>query len=159
MKIFDGDNFIPLEEFTYTWRWTNPMGKWSLLPPDDLAQIKPFRKEQARLLWKQAIVILSPRKWALSPERFPAIQTFDDNRTDSPEEARQWLLSLDIPEQTPIVIAWHGPNAVLTHWGVFCRHWNCFLYPSDNVVIWPATEEQWALFYFHEEKFEFGKAV
>ena len=45
--------------------------------------------------------------------------------------------------------------AICVSWGVFCQYWDDFCYPaSDDVTIWPLSEE-WFLIYDHSEKFFF----
>jgi len=45
--------------------------------------------------------------------------------------------------------------AICVSWGVFCEYWDDFCYPaSDDVAIWPLSQE-WFLIYDHSEKFFF----
>jgi hypothetical protein len=50
---------------------------------------------------------------------------------------------------------WDERLAICVSWGVFCQYWDDFCYPaSDDVAIWPLSEE-WFLIIDHSEKFFF----
>jgi hypothetical protein len=41
-------------------------------------------------------------------------------------------------------------------WGIFCKYWDDFRYPSsDDLLVW-SQQEDWFLYYGHHEIFEYG---
>ncbi len=54
-----------------------------------------------------------------------------------------------------VTVAWSPECALRTSWEIFTDYWSDFCYPSsDHVAVLPESD-RWALFYDHEEQFEF----
>jgi hypothetical protein len=151
---FEEGDFRTLDQFPLKWRWTEE--KYTVLPPDDLAQIRPLAEEKAAGLWQHCADWISRNSWeeGLSPEHFTDVQRI--NAEGEGEPARKRLRELSPAEEEQIIVRWDNRTAVVTKWGVFCRWWSDFCYPAgDDVVIWPLSEA-WGMVYWHEEQFIFG---
>lgn len=147
-------DFIPVGAFTLKWRWTQETH--AVLPPDDLAAIRPLTRVKAEQAWhySAAFVDHTPYEEGLPTNLFTEIRRQD---TSGDEEAvRDWLCVCVPPDSGEIIVSWSHREAVLTRWDTFCRYWEDFCYPGgDNIIIWPVTEA-WGLVYWHEEQFTFG---
>ncbi len=76
-----------------------------------------------------------------------------------PSIASTWLMAMQPNQDQMVVLSWDKDAALRTNWGVFVAYWPEFCYPaSDDLVVFPETEE-WALLYYHEEEFHFGRRV
>jgi len=152
MRVFKETDFQPMEQFSLSWRWTDE--RWNKLPPDHLTQIRPFTATKAAELFQIAKELFS--RDGLNVELFDIVARFDDRSSLSEDEARRWLQEM-LRVNEPVIVLWDDDLAVLTSTEVFCRYWDDFCYPiSHNVHIWP-PENDWALFYWREEQFRFGR--
>ncbi len=132
------------------WRWTD--ANYAVLPKVILAQIRPIETRDASSLFEKSERFLDG--YNLSNKTFQSIIRF---RADvSIEVGRSWLRKQVADLDTTVFISWSPDMAVETSWTIFTEFWDDFCYPgSDDVLIWPDSE-RWALFYFHEEEFQFG---
>jgi hypothetical protein len=140
---------MTIREHPLAWRWTDP--KYAVLPDDTLAQMQPIGQEAERLFQKSRGFLLRD---SLSTHEFRSIVRHSG---DVPVEVgRRWLRQQQPDLSTQVLVSWQRDAAIRTTWKIFTAHWDDFCYPSsDDVIVWPESE-QWALFYFHEQEFQFG---
>jgi hypothetical protein len=144
-------DFRPLDEFPLKWQWTD--SRWNKLPTDALNAIQPFTDEKAREFLQYSLEFSDYT--GLFESHFDNISRIDAP-ADSPEIYQQ-LLNLSPDKNQMVIVSWDHDHAVLVRWAVFCKYWDDFCYPaSDDVTIWPLSEE-WALMYLHHEEFVFGE--
>ena len=149
IRIEDSD-FRPLEEFPLKWRWTD--SRWNKLPPDALNFIRPFTDEKARDLLQYSLMFSNHT--GLFESHFENISRIV--APDDSSKVRQWLLDHAPDKNQMVIVSWDHHHAVLVRWDVVCDYWDDFCYPaSDEVTVWPQSEE-WALMYLHHEEFVFG---
>ncbi len=131
---------MKLQEFPLAWRWTD--NRHAVLSKDLLSQLHPLEAGPAQIAFERA-------------------QSFSRGfgktySADSPsEDVRAWLRERCDDSSEIVTISWSSNCALRTSWQIFTAHWSDFCYPaSDDVTIWPDSQN-WALFYYHEEQFEF----
>ena len=150
IELTDTD-FQPLEQFRLKWRWTDP--KWNQLPEDALSQIRPLTKEKAQEFWQRNHGYIDAS--GLSDKMFESVLRFDARWEI--QKVCDWLLQQVSDRGLLVIASWESGVAVLVSWDVFCDYWNDFCYPSgDDVLVWPLSGE-WAMFWYHEEMFFFGR--
>jgi hypothetical protein len=142
------------EQFPLSWSWTD--AKWNLLPIETLNKIHPLVGPKADEACQHGMRFLD--RSTLRDSLFAKIEEFDDVGSENPNSARVWLKTLTVEGDPTIFVSWGGDLVLLTAWSVFCEYWNDFCYPMEDVLVWPNTEE-WAFFYYHEERLYFGRAV
>jgi hypothetical protein len=151
MIIFSEEDYMPLEQFRLKWRWTDP--HYNQLPQSALSRIHPLNVQSANRIWEHSLELCSPS--GLNVEMYSQVKEIDSSQGG--EAVRERLLQAVSTDQQQVVISWDQQTAVVTSWGIFCEHWDDFCYASsDDVTIWPASEE-WVLCYHHAEKFYFGR--
>jgi hypothetical protein len=160
---FGPDDFRPLDLFSLRWRWTDP--KWDLLPPEELAQIRPLTETRARELWHRTLPTANALFRAAQGEASAGSTTAElftcfrriDTISRSHSDVSQELASLVAPGAEPVVAVWEPTDAVVVTWEVLCARWASFCYPaSDDVSIRP-LDEAWCLDWHHDEYFLFGR--
>jgi len=141
---------MTVEEFPLAWRWTESEPG---VPAHMLASIVPLAASEAVQLNERLLAFCQHGR-SLSRSLFPVVIS---QRTDIPAgDVRAWLLQRQ-PRDIPVFVSWKVDLAVRTTWQVFTDYWESFCYPSsDDVVIWPASDE-WVLAFYHYEQFEFGR--
>jgi hypothetical protein len=142
---------MTVREHSLAWRWTDP--NHAVLSDHVLAQIHPVEQMEAVRLFQKGLCFVGRN--GLIPETFPKIVR---QRADILAEVGCcWLRQQQPDISQHVYVSWLCDTAIRTTWEVFINHWNNFCYPaSDDVIIWPESEN-WALFYFHEEEFQFGR--
>jgi hypothetical protein len=150
INLSDND-FVPLEHFNLKWRWSDP--KWNQLPDFALSEIRPLTEEKSKELWQHSLTLCNLS--GLNSDVFTEAAKIDTSQ--QAQDIRVWLEEL-IPRDTKeVFISWDKQKGVVTKWKVFCEYWDDFCYAgSDDVTIWPATEE-WVLSYYHTEEFCYGR--
>ena len=141
---------MTIREHPLAWRWTD--SRYALFPENILAQIEPVDLRRAEDLFRHSLRLLGRDE--LSPEAF---ETVVRSRADIPTGAGcAWLRAQQPDLFARVSVSWEKSVAVQTTWEIFSSRWDDFCYPSsDDVVVWPESEN-WALFYHHEEEFQFG---
>jgi hypothetical protein len=97
----------------------------------------------------------SKTRYGLNAATFPSVERLDIETEDA--ASREWLQQrMGTGAQLLLVF---GPGDVCSVRATFfLEHWRDLFCPSrDDVVILPTADDQWALFYCHEDEFEFGK--
>jgi hypothetical protein len=141
-----------IQDHKLAWRWTDP--QYVVLPEDVLARMIPVHPDEAGKLYERALPMLgedalaaSFAQWKIKTEKL------------EPSIASTWLMAMQPNQDQMVVLSWDKDAALRTNWGVFVAYWPEFCYPaSDDLVVFPETEE-WALLYYHEEEFHFGRRV
>ena len=143
-------DFIPLEQFSLAWRWTDPA--YSVLPHSSATAIRPLAPAKAAELASEGRSRCQPHRVA----EFDMVVAADSDCADS---VRDRLLALGVDPETEVVVSWDADTALLTSWRVLVDHWPDFCYPSsDDVSVW-ASGESWTLCYRHFQVFEFSRQV
>ncbi len=142
---------MTIRQHPLAWRWTD--ANYALLPDATLAQMQPMDQRAAARLFQRSLHFLV--RDSLAPLEFTAIVR---HSADVPAEVgRLWLLEQQSDLSVQVFVSWQLDAAIRTTWDVFTAHWEDFCYPSsDDVLVWPESE-RWALFYFHEQEFQFGR--
>ena len=146
---------IPIDRFTLAWRLTDR--KYRALPPDHLAQIKPFDAPSARRLAD----LTAP--WRAE---FPFTQgVFADvasTSTDTPcdgavRRVKKWLYARGVPFGHRVLLSWGETTAAATPWKIFVKYWDDFWYSmSDDLVVFDESLS-WALFMCHKDEAYFAR--
>lgn len=142
---------MTIREHPLAWRWTDP--DYAILPEDTLAQMQPIEQREAQGLFQrsQHFLVLD----SLCPEVFASVMRHSAEVTA--EVGRRWLREQQSDLSAQVTVSWQQDVAIRTTWEIFTAHWENFCYPSsDDVIVWPGSE-RWALFYFHEQEFQFGR--
>jgi len=141
---------MTIREHPLAWRWTD--AKHAILPEATLAQMQALEEVEAKQLNQKSLDFLAGER--LSPEKFPTIACHSADVLL--EVGRSWLRDQQSDLTAQVFISWQEDLAIRTTWDIFTAHWDAFCYPSsDDVAIWPDSE-QWIVFYHHYEEFEFG---
>jgi len=142
---------MTIREHPFAWRWTD--ADYAVLPEATLAQMQPIEQREAERLFQSSLRFLV--RDSLSPQEFTTIVR---HSADVPAEVgRSWLREQQPDLSAQVVVSWQQDAAIRTTWEIFTAHWDDFCYPSsDDVIVWPESE-RWALFYFHEQEFQFGQ--
>ena len=148
-SLSDND-FITIENFDLKWRFTET--KHHLLPSQDLSFIKPLSRSKAKVFNKISLQYLGNA--CLLESKFDQIDAL--NPAKDYETVKLWLHEKSLNPESEIIVSWDNSNCVITNWGIFCKYWAAFCYPSsDDILIWSSLDK-WMLYYCHEEILEFG---
>jgi hypothetical protein len=151
MIEIDEKDFTAIERFHLSWRWIDRT--WNRLAENALSKIRPLREEKAHELWRRSLDFCGAS--GLSSESFTQTTEIDASRDE--KAVNSWLRRNVSNRNQRIIVSWDRRTAVVTEWDMFCAHWDDFCYPSsDDVAIWPDTEE-WALRYYYKEVFCCGR--
>lgn len=163
MRPLKAEDFSSLENFELLWRWTDP--ECAVLPESILAQIRVLLPERARQLEEQihplcqqlSLFLYNPIPESVSSgSRFEAIRRLRIVE-QSDKIVHDWLVSLEIPEDTTILVSWEPKVAVTVPWQIFCEYWDDFCYPGVDDICIHSTNNTWHMVYYHENIFLFGK--
>ncbi len=146
-------DLVSLDAFPISWRWRSE--KHNRLSDRDLAKIQPFTPAKANAAYKYSENFQGKNY----REKFQEIDDYPvEVRGDNPqgENVHDWLTKLlgNIPES--IFISWDKDWAVATDVLTFTRFWDDFLYPVEDVVIWP-QDESWVLLWDYKQRFYFAR--
>lgn len=143
---------IPMEKFKLKWRWTDE--EYCLLSADELSRIHPLDTVSAREVWNRSLLLIdSGSEFSPNSQLFDSIETIDTNNSSA---VASWLKSK--MSSGNIIVSWQRDMAVKTTTDLFIKYWDEFCYPSsDDVSIWPETEN-WVVHFWHYEKACYGKA-
>lgn len=148
-------DFRPVESFQLGWRWTD--AKYKVLPSDDLSRIRPLTAAKADELMRCVSPFYGSYASDLDPSLFTEVEMI--NTSTGASDVADWLRSRHGETSATVAVSWDAEAAVVADWQVFCDHWDAFCYPaSDDVAVVP-LDGRWALLYFHEEYFTFGKRM
>ena len=141
---------MTIREHPLAWRWADP--QHTVLTEAVLAQMEPAEDHEAAQLSRMSLRLLQGETF--SPVHF---KTVARQPADLPvDTVRGWLRQQQPDLSVPVVIAWGKEPPIRTNWGIFTAHWDAFCYPSsDDIVAWPQSP-LWALYYHHEEEFQFA---
>jgi hypothetical protein len=112
-------------------------------------------KDQALAAFHRASDCTSKARYGLNDERFANIDRLEVEKSEP--ESRQWLVDRigDTNEPVMLIFGKHDVCALPT--SLFVDRWQDMFCPSrDDVVILPFSQ-RWALFYCHEDTFEFAR--
>lgn len=140
-----------MDKFPLKWRWTDD--DYYRLPDEELEKILPLTQESAKDTWKKSLTFIDLNNEFLpNPELFDSIEIIESNDSDN---VIRWL-SEKITSDT-IILSWQPEFSVKTCRDVFLRYWDEFCYPSDDLSIWPDSEE-WVIHHWHYGKLCYGKS-
>ena len=153
MFTYHESDCISLEAFPIKWRWLEE--NHTPLPEADLQTIHPLSEAKAR----EAYAYSSNFQGENYRTRYQEIDEYHvEGRNHEPyyKNAREWLLSHLGNDSGIIFISWIEPWAMAVELRTFLTYWESFLYPVEDVVIWPA-HEQWALLFDYKQRFYFAR--
>lgn len=143
-------NYSSIDSFELKWRFAEDDSKWTVLPPEDLANFKPLTEDTAEWLWSchvsdsaQHLMDIAARQTPPNRDVFGrCILEIDDDWTSTEEQMRvtqTFNSSIQISSVSCVYFFWNASSAVETTWDVFLRYWSDFCYPSDdsNVAVLP----------------------
>jgi hypothetical protein len=135
---------MKIREFPLAWRWTD--SRYAVFPEAILSQLQPLELQDAKIAFERA----------RSFQRNSNITNSSITRSAdiSDEDGCTWLQAQHGDLGDVVTISWTHFWGLRTTWQIFTEHWSDFCYPSDDVTVWPDSE-QWVLFYHHEERFYF----
>lgn len=146
---------ISMSEFPLKWRFTDP--KYRVLPPADLALVRPLEAASAAELAE-----LTSRWPDMPPVAGSGFASVEQTSIDAvgPEEVErvtQWLLQRGVPPESQVFASWDRRDAAMTTWEMIAKYWNVFWYPSsDDLVVFDESLD-WVLFLWHEEEAFFAR--
>jgi hypothetical protein len=150
MSSITSKDIMPFSDFSLRWRFTEESHR--VLPKEDLSLIQPLTRTKAAEFNKHSLEYLGNA--SLLKSKFSEIESL--KISDDHEAVGVWLLSKEIVPETRVAVSWDKTNCVITSWGIFCKYWDDFCYPSsDDVLVW-SQQEDWFLYYCHHEIFEYG---
>jgi hypothetical protein len=157
MRIDVPSNFVPMDQFSLRWRWTDP--KYRALSGIELALIRPFDAAAAGVAHASAIRVLKAISSTLSGTGVTAVADDESaamhDASGDPHVVRDWLRHLVSNCNDAVIISWDQSTAVLAPWNLFVERWDDFCYPSsDDVFVFPLTGD-WMLCYDHADVFRF----
>ncbi len=143
---------ISMDKFKLNWRWTDE--NYCLLSESELSYILPLDSRTAKEIWGKSLTFIDKEnEFSPNPKLFDSIDFIDT--TDS-DKVIDWL-SRKMPSGD-IIVSWQPDTAVKTTVELFIKYWDEFCYPSsDDVSIWPETED-WVIHFWHYEKACYGKS-
>lgn len=153
MFTFTDSDIVSLDAFPISWRWRSE--KHHRLSDEDLAKIQPFTPDKASAAYKYSENFQGKNY----RENFREVDEYPvEVRGDNPdgENVRDWLTNLLGTPSLPILISWEEHWAVTTDSETFIRFWDDFLYPVEDVVIWP-QDESWVLLWDYKQRFYFAR--
>ncbi len=109
---------------------------------------------EAWTAFRRAVDCTSKTRYGLNAEVFPAVERLD---VDEPRpEGRAWLASRVGSNDEPLLLVFGRDEVSMVRASFFLDRWQDLFCPSrDDVVILPRAGG-WALFYCHEDEFEFA---
>jgi hypothetical protein len=108
----------------------------------------------ASSVYANAIRMTSKERYGLDERFFESIARLDVDDVDA-EAASAWLGSRLLDDDVFVVFGREDVARISR--STFLRSWRDMFCPSrDDVVIMPETQD-WCLFYWHEDEFEFGR--
>lgn len=109
--------------------------------------------DDARMAYERAHAVSSKSRYGLDESLFGCIERLD---VDEPSPDHETWLG-DRIGNTDLVLVYDRLNAFRLPGPLFLDHWQDMFCPSrDDVIILP-TSGGWALFYCHEDVFEFAR--
>lgn len=153
MFTFSDSDIVSLDAFPISWRWRSE--KHNRLPDADLAKIHPFTPDKASAAYKYSDNFQGKNY----RDKFQEIDEYPvEVRGENPagENVRDWLINLLGKTPLPIFISWSKNWAVATDSDTLIRFWDDFLYPVEDVVIWP-VDESWVLLWDYKQRFYFAR--
>ena len=116
-------------------------------------EVVPLGPEDALALFRRASDFASQSRYGLNEALFPAVERLD---VDEPgPDARQWLA--DRVDCGELLLVFGKGDVFRVPASLFLDQWQDRFCPSrDDVVILPVIGG-WALFYHHEDEFEFAR--
>ena len=141
-----------LEKFQLKWRFTDP--NYNVLPADVLKRFHPLDMQSAHEIYGRRTDIL--QNFNLDRAQYPNVETY--NSTNDVEGARLWLKrQLANLGSERVTVSWTSEVAMAVPLNDFCDYWDDFCYPgSDDLLVLPKNDD-WVLYFFHEELFQFGR--
>lgn len=116
-------------------------------------QVVPLDCADAAAAYDRAMDLCSRTRYGLDETLFAAIERLDVNEPGA--DARQWLVGR--VGNGDVLLVFSQDDVFRVPASLFLGSWQDMFCPSrDDVVIVPAGGG-WALFYCHEDEFEFGR--
>jgi hypothetical protein len=145
------EQVIPMEKFGLAWRFTDE--KYTLLPDDHLAQLKPLSKAASRFLWDFIVQI---QLHADVPFKKSFFKVIDRTKIDALDWAKtkKWLYRRGLLFDNQVYLSWQPDEAMITPWKLFVKYFDSFYYFDDLTVI--DRSLAWALLCYHESELYFG---
>lgn len=149
-------DFKLFKDFPLSWRFTEQ--KYNILPQDILDKIKPLNESKTSMLYKEFVSIFW-HDYSLNKHKAEIISKIDIENSNE-IEVEKWLKNIITNSVGKIVIYWIHPGgadtSLITEADVFCDYWDDFYYGSDEILIWPVTEN-WLIHLFHHGVIYFAK--
>jgi hypothetical protein len=140
----------PIEQFPLRWRLTDPL--YRVLPPRDLARIRPLDADSA----KRLIEVTEPWYWEqpFTQGWFGVIAatSIGGNSPEAVRRVRKWLFQRGIPFRREVYLSWDNTAAAITTWEMVVKYWDDLWYPSSDDLVVFDSSLSWALFFWHEEE-------
>ena len=147
MVSYKDSDIIPLKEFEFAWRITDP--RWAALPNAALDRIRPLSGARSRELY--AVSPLS-RPLRCPPDvgqlSITKELSLEGSGASDNAECDRWFRELPIGPTQQVYVCWGngGGVAVVTDWGTFTEVWDDLWYPFDWMCVLDDTLE-WAVLF------------
>ena len=143
--------FKSFDDFELAWRWTNP--EHAQFSNETISEIKILSPTSAELIHAKSMRVMG--NYCLDAKQFAYVQRI--NTSGSLENIQCWLNDLPPRSEELVFTSWSEKICTLTSFEIVKTNWDNFFYPSsDDAIVLPLSE-QWVLYYFHEEEFQFGQ--
>lgn len=109
-ELTDKD-FVPLEDYIFAWRWTDP--KRVVIPTVDLRKIKPLSEARAREAMDYSNAFQGKNYWEKFCEE-DQLEIDGRGNTQSDEIVKNWLDSCLPSETENLIVSWSVKQAVQT---------------------------------------------
>lgn len=127
MRELRDSDFVPLTAHGQRWRFADPT----------VGAVAPHLERRVRPLTVAAAAEIGAEAITRHPEPGLRPRGVELDTDLGHDVVREWLLSLPVDPDTPVVVSWDAGSAVLTDWELVILHWTDICHPaSDDVTIW-----------------------
>ena len=153
MVKYRPDDVIPMEQFEFSWRITDP--RWARLPDEMLARITPLTTRKSRELFEKSHLNL-PSGMRRSAKAVRSHSLVDSGEPRCDARIKGWFEKLPIDARKEVYLCWAsgGGVAAITDWGTFTETWGDLWFPFDRLCVFDESGE-WAVLFGPEESVSF----
>lgn len=142
-----------MDDFTLKFRFTDE--KYSKLPDEYLAQLKPLDKDASKFLWN---FIAQSNMHNDAPFKKDFFRTIDKAKIleNNQPEIKKWLYHRRLPFDKQVFLSWQPSEAMIVPWKIFIKYFDSFYYAGSDDLTIIDQSLTWALLFYHEDEIYFG---
>lgn len=145
MGMYHPSDTIPMTDFEFAWRITDP--RWSSLPEQVLSRIKPLSSAKSKELLEKSR--------CRPVDQFQAVRriSLEGESNAATERVMKWLRELPMSPRQEVYLCWEAGDGVaaVTDWATFVKVWDDLWHPFDRLCAFDETEN-WAVVFGPEEE-------